>query len=513
MPRRIRFVLAGVVAACLTLAPATTTAAPPGQAAKLRTAITVQNMRAHEQAFQNIATANGGTRASGTAGYDASVNYVVGQLRAAGYTPQIQTFDFPFFQELATPVFERTAPTPRSYVPTTEFGTMTYSGTGDVTASLQEVNDNQFPPGPTPSSSNAGCEAADFAGFTPGNVALIQRGTCTFHDKALNAQTAGASAVVIFNEGQPGRTDAIIGTLGSPDFTIPVIGTSFAIGEELHTLLASGVVTVHIKTTTISEIRQTANVLADTPGGDPNRVVVQGSHLDSVVPGPGINDNGSGSSYNLEAAIQISKKQIKPRNKIRFAWWGAEELNLLGSQFYVDSLSDAEFAKILANLNHDMIASPNFVRFVYDGDGSDTATAGPPGSAQIEQIFLDWFDSQGLATDPTAFDGRSDYGPFIARGAPAGGLFTGAEGIKTQAQADVYGGVAGEAYDRCYHQACDTISNLNNTAFDQMSDGAATALVTLANTTGPLAATATVTRAVAHQRAASAVYRGELAQR
>ena len=108
---------------------------------------------------------------------------------------------------------------------------------------------------------------------------------------------------------------------------------------------------------------------------------------------------------------------------------------------------------------------------------------------------------------------RSDYGPFIARGAPAGGLFTGAEGIKTQAQADVYGGVAGEAYDRCYHQACDTISNLNNTAFDQMSDGAATALVTLANTTGPLAATATVTRAVAHQRAASAVYLGELAQR
>jgi Zn-dependent M28 family amino/carboxypeptidase len=513
MPRSMRFVLAGAVAACLTLAPATTTAAPPGQAAKLRNAITVQNMRAHEQALQNIATANGGTRAAGTAGYDASVNYVVGKLRAAGYTPQIQTFDFPFFQELATPVFERTAPTTRTYVPATEFGTMTYSGSGDVTTSLQEVNDNQFPPGPTPSSSNAGCEAADFAGFTPGNVVLIQRGTCTFHDKALNAQTAGASAVVIFNEGQPGRTDPIIGTLGSPDFTIPVIGTSFAIGEELHNLLASGAVTVHIKTSTISEIRQAANVLADTPGGDPNRVVVQGSHLDSVVPGPGINDNGSGSSYNLEAAIQISKKQIKPRNKIRFAWWGAEELGLLGSQFYVNSLSDAEFAKILANLNFDMIASPNFVRFVYDGDGSDTPTAGPPGSAQIEQIFLDWFDSQGLATDPTAFDGRSDYGPFIARGAPAGGLFTGAEGIKTQAQADVYGGVAGEAYDRCYHQACDTISNLNNTAFDQMSDGAATALVTLANTTGPLAATATVTRAVAHQRAASAVYRGELAQR
>ena len=146
---------------------------------------------------------------------------------------------------------------------------------------------------------------------------------------------------------------------------------------------------------------------------------------------------------------------------MRFAWWGAEELNLLGSQFYVNSLSDEEFAKIMANLNFDMIASPNFVRFVYDGDGSDTPTAGPPARREIEQMFLDWFDSQGLATEPTAFDGRSDYGPFIARGAPAGGLFTGAEGVKTRSAGDVYGGVAGEAYDRCYHQACDTISNLN----------------------------------------------------
>ena len=161
--------------------------------------------------------------------------------------------------------------------------------------------------------------------------------------------------------------------------------------------------------------------------------IVQGSHLDSVVPGPGINDNGSGSAYNLESAIQVVKNHIKTKNKIRFAWWGAEEFNLLGSQFYVDSLSDEEFAKILANLNFDMIASPNFVRFVYDGDGSDTGTAGPAGSGEIEQIFVDWFDSQGLATEPTAFDGRSDYGPFIDRGAPAGGLFTGAEGVKTAA--------------------------------------------------------------------------------
>jgi Zn-dependent M28 family amino/carboxypeptidase len=490
VPGTIRLVAAAVAAAALVVAPQAAPVSPAaginpapgiGDAAKLRKFVNVQGMLKHEQAFQNIANANGNTRSSGTPGYDASVAYVVSQLEAAGYDPVIQEFDFPFFEELAPAVFERTAPLPpTTYVVDQDFFTMTYSGSGNVTALLQEVNNNMFPPGPDPSSSNAGCEDADFAGFVAGRVALIQRGTCAFYDKALNAQEAGASGVVIFNEGQPGRTDAFAGTLGAPDFTIPVIGTSFAIAQDLHTRLGSGPVTVHVQTSTESELRPTANVLADTPWGDPNRVIVQGSHLDSVTAGPGINDNGSGSSYNLESAIQVGKNKIKTHNKIRFAFWGAEEFNLLGSQYYVDNLSDAERAQILANLNFDMIASPNFVRFVYDGDGSDTGTEGPPGSGQIEQIFVDWFASQGLASEPTAFDGRSDYGPFIDVGIPAGGLFTGAEGIKTAGQAIVYGGVAGEAYDRCYHQACDTMSNLNTTGFDQMSDAGATALMTLA---------------------------------
>jgi Zn-dependent M28 family amino/carboxypeptidase len=324
--RVLRLAVAGALVAGLVFPQTAGSASKEdGQAAKLRNAITVQGIKQHEQELQNIASANNGTRASGTPGYTASVAYVVGKLQAAGYSPQVQTFDFAFFQELATPTLERVSPDPKVYVagtsPPADFATMTYSGPGDVTAQVQEVNDNQFPPGPTPSSSNAGCEDADFAGFAAGNIALIQRGTCTFHDKALNAQEAGASAVVIFNEGQPGRTAVVAGTLGTPDFTIPVVGTTFALGEETHTLLGSGPVTFHVVTSTISEIRQTANVLAETPGGDPNRVVVQGSHLDSVLTGPEINDNGSGSAYNLESAIQVAKKKIKPKNKIRFAWW------------------------------------------------------------------------------------------------------------------------------------------------------------------------------------------------
>jgi len=501
---------------CVALAPSASSAASD-PAAQMRKIITVKGMMKHERALQAIADQNGGTRVAGTAGFDQSVTYVVNKLRGAGYKPVVQTFDFAFFSENTPATFERTAPTAHTYTEPGEFATMDYSGSGDVTANVQEVNDNQFPPGEDAGSSNAGCEAADFTGFIAGNVALIQRGTCSFHDKALNAQTAGASAVLIFNEGQVGRTDTIQGTLGAPDFTIPVLGTSFAVGEEIHNMLVGtpttppATVTVHITTDTTSETRQAANVLADTKGGDPNRVIVQGSHLDSVLPGPGINDNGSGSSYNLESAIKLAGSGITLQNKVRFAFWGAEEEGLVGSTFYVNSLSDDEFSKILLNLNFDMIASPNFVRFVYDGDGSDTPTEGPPGSAEIEDVFNDYFDSVGLAHDPTAFDGRSDYGPFIARGAPAGGLFTGAEGVKTAAQAATYGGTAGVAYDHCYHQACDTIDNVNTTAFDQMSDAAVTALTQLALLEGPLVSAAR-TRALAHTGVQSD-YRGSLLQR
>jgi Zn-dependent M28 family amino/carboxypeptidase len=146
--------------------------------------------------------------------------------------------------------------------------------------------------------------------------------------------------------------------------------------------------------------------------------------------GPGINDNGSGSAAILEIAEQMSELGIEPTNRVRFAWWGGEEFGLLGSEHYVSNLTTRELKDIAVNLNFDMVASPNFVRFVYDGDGSGTGTKGPNGSGNVEQVFLDYFAQQNLPTEPTAFDGRSDYGPFIDRGIPAGGLFTGAEGSR-----------------------------------------------------------------------------------
>jgi Zn-dependent M28 family amino/carboxypeptidase len=232
-----------------------------------------------------------------------------------------------------------------------------------------------------------------------------------------------------------------------------------------------------------------ANLIADTKTGRADRIVVVGAHLDSVVEGPGINDNGSGSAMDLEIALQMARLGIEPRNMVRFAWWGAEEPGLLGSRFYVDSLSKKEVKDVAVNLNFDMVGSPNYVRFVYDGDASDTDSLSSTGSGVVEDVFLDYFAALGMSSEPTAFDGRSDYDAFISVGIPAGGLFTGAEGIKTAEEAAIYGGTAGIAYDRCYHQACDTLANVNTQALGEMSDAAAHATLTFAQTTSAIEGT------------------------
>jgi Zn-dependent M28 family amino/carboxypeptidase len=237
------------------------------------------------------------------------------------------------------------------------------------------------------------------------------------------------------------------------------------------------------------QTKTTFNVLAELPRDDSN-VVMVGGHLDSVHAGPGINDNGSGSAAILDIAEAMRK--VEPVNTVRFAWWGAEKSGLIGSRFYVTSLTPQEQGDIALYLNFDMVGSPNFARFVYDGDGSlGTTPAGPAGSGAIEDLFVDFYDDRGLASEPTPFDGRSDYGLFIAPGVdiPAGGLFTGAEGIKTAAQVALYGGTAGQPYDPCYHQACDTFANNNDGVLDLNSDAIAFATLTYAmdtsSVTGP----------------------------
>ena len=217
----------------------------------------------------------------------------------------------------------------------------------------------------------------------------------------------------------------------------------------------------------------TSNILAESPTGDPNNVIIVGAQLDSVSTGPGIQDNGSGSAAILEVAEQMSK--VKPRNKVRFAWWGAEESGLIGSTFYVSNLSPDEQDQIGLYLNFDMIGSPNFVRFVYDGDGSSFGLCGPVGSDAVEAFFGGFYAGRGLAFEPIAFDGSSAYQAFLNVGIPSGGLFTGADGIKTPEQVAIYGGTAGEQYDPCYHLACDTFDNISLEVLGQNADAVAAA--------------------------------------
>lgn len=436
---------------------------------KLLECVTLVGVREHQAAFQAIADAHNGTRVSGSPGYDASADYVVARLEAAGYDVTQQEFQFQTFISLSPSVLERVSPPPGGPVQNT---ILSYSGSGEVTAAVTAL---PAPPvDPTP-----GCEATDFAGFAAGNLALISRGACTFAIKAANAHAAGASGVIIYNN-IPGDLN---GTLGN-GFTLdlPVTAVSQAAGQQLAS--TAGLI-MRLKTDTFRGIATTSNVLAESPGGDPTNVVMAGAHLDSVNAGPGINDNGSGSAALVEVAEQMAK--VTPRNKVRFAWWGAEEANLVGSTYYVNNLPAADLEKVSLYLNFDMIGSPNHVFFIYDGDDSDVVGAGPgpAGSAQIEKTFERFFTSVGEPFKGTDFSGRSDYGPFIAAGVPSGGLFTGAEGIKTAAEAALFGGTAGIQYDPCYHQACDTYANNNDHALDVNSDAVAFAVLQYAmNTVG-----------------------------
>ena len=444
--------------------------------AKLLGCVTIDGVREHQQALQDIADANDdpfypGTRAAGTQGYQDSVDYVAGLLRRAGYQVTLDPFEFTF---TFPAILAQLTPVAANY----ETGSFTNSGFGDVTGPVIPVDINLVPP----RASTSGCEAADFVGLDfsgTNDIALIQRGTCTFAQKALNAEAAGAEAVVIFNQGNsPDREGLIIGTLAPAVLGIPVVGASFADGAAL----AQAGSTAHIRVIE-PEVRTDVNVIAELPGTNTGNVVMAGAHLDSVQTGPGIQDNGSGSAAILETALMMAK--VKPQNTIRFAWWGAEEEGLIGSTAYVNGLSPAERDRIAMYMNYDMVGSPNYIFMVYDANESTfpAPVVVPPGSEAIEFVYESYYTSVGEPYDDAEFSGRSDYQAFIEAGIPSGGLFTGAEVVKTAEQQAIWGGTAGQQFDPCYHLACDDIDNVNLHALEVNSDLIAFAQLTFAYST------------------------------
>jgi Zn-dependent M28 family amino/carboxypeptidase len=424
----------------------------------------------HLQALQDIASANGGNRAAGTPGYDRSAEYVAERLKEAGYAVRFEEFEFPFFEDRAPPVLVVSEPGGEA---SGAVRTLTNSGSGDLTGRLRAVN-LQLGAGP-PAASTSGCEAADFDGFERGAVALIRRGTCPFQTKVEHAAAAGAAGVVIMNEGTNGRTDVFSGLLSKPA-AIPVVGISYERGRSLDTASRTdGGAIVRLAVDALAGKRATRNVLAEAEPAGSGPLIVVGAHLDSVPEGPGINDNGSGSAAVLEAALRLAHELAETRARVRFAFWGAEERGLVGSRHHVAALSEEERRNIAVYINLDMVGSPNFVRYVQEStkesgqqSGQKSAAAGDGLAATARREFLADFREHDLTIEERS-GGRfgTDTGSFSEKGIPTVGLYTGAGGPKSEAQANTFGGTAGRPYDPCYHQACDTVENINREVLEE----------------------------------------------
>lgn len=453
--------------------------------AEVRRAVTVRAIRAHLEALQLIAERNGGNRAAGTPGHEESAAYVSNVLEDAGLEVHTEEFTIPAFEQVEQSelgVVGAAGGGPEGVGPFADgadFKAMLYSASGSVQAPAAFL---AFDPGASGDElTGAGCESSDFAGFRKGSIAVLQAGPCLRRDQVVNAQAAGAVAVVVsypgWHEGSVRRP-----TLLSPlQIEVPVLSASSELGaalfEEAREAGSSGL-QMHVSTNVRTIDRSTMNVIAETPSGDDAHIVMVGGHLDSTMDGPGINDNGSGTAAILEVAVRLASAEL--RNRVRFAFWSGEELGLLGSRHYVENLSEDELESIALYVNLDMIASPNFVRFVYDDAGS------PPGSEAINELITGWLRSQGLETDPFDLQGGSDHGSFAQAGIPVGGLFTGATELKTVSEAEVYGGRPGVPADPCYHLPCDTVEAIDEQVLDEMADAVAHAVVTFSTRSPPI---------------------------
>lgn len=428
-------------------------------ASALKGKVTTDAMMAHLSKLQDIANANNGTRAVGTPGYEASVDYVVNTLRDSGF--DVQTPEF------SARVFHAEKPELTVGGRPVEARALDFSlGTppGGVSGPLVAAPANSL-----------GCAAADYGDLpVRGAVVLVDRGTCPFAQKEDAAAQRGAVAMIIADNVDEEQMD---GTLGpTTEVKIPVLSVTKSTGVQLRG--QPGPTTIKLDAS--AQSFKARNVIAQTKTGSDANVVMAGAHLDSVPEGPGINDNGSGVAAVLETAVRLGSSP-PVHNKLRFGFWGAEELGLIGSRNYVESLDLAALKNIALYLNFDMLASPNPGYFTYDGDQSLPMDARgkpvvPEGSAGIERTLVAYLKSAGKTAQDTSFDGRSDYDGFTLAGIPAGGLFSGAEGKMSADQAKLWGGTADQPFDPNYHQKGDTLDHIDRTALGINGGGVAYAL-------------------------------------
>ncbi len=451
----------------------------------------------HMVAFQQIADANPGpdghaSRNAGEPGYLASVNYVAGLMRAAGYRVTIQPYTMTYTGFSSTPLLNELSPTPHTFTLGPDFVAPSTSGSGDVTAPIQPVGGILIPAPAALNSSSSGCTSTSFTGFVAGRIALIQRGTCSFDQKIALAATAGASGVIVFNEGSTGRTTAS-SCGGLVNHGIPVAClASYAVGENLYTQAQQGPITARLRIQTVVDPgRVDYNLIADSPHGDTNHVVVVDAHLCAIY-GAGMLDNASGSSTILEIALKMAGTST--RNQLRFIWFGGEELGLLGSYHYTRTLPAAELGRIVFDIDADVTATPNYVYAIADPANSTGVSSFPANVVPASQVgnnyFASYFTAAGLPYQSRSNDGTDSY-EFAQVGVPNTGVLTGQDCCKTSTDVSKFGGYVGNyegtvpgtdggCVDRPFLW-CDNLSNNDPVVLTTVSKAFASVVFNLAN--------------------------------
>lgn len=486
------FAAAALVGTTTLLSPTGAVAASAGPTEHTDMGVTGADAFAHLSEISRISEENAATgyRSLGSPGYEAAGQYVEQVLEATGaFDVSRQTF------EVEDQTFENVGLTVAGVELTEDVIPLSYTEGYDDAAGSGEVP--VVLPGGDGAAAALGCTAADYTDDADGALVVVQRGTCSFSAKVTEASNAGAAGVIVYNN----AAGPLNGTLGARTQTnAPGVGITQADGEAIVAAIeasaetpspsptatptddpsapaaepVTGTLTLQTEFTTVD----TFNIIADTKAGDPENVIAMGAHLDGVAEGPGVNDNGSGVAGVLALAEAIAEQPTENDKKIRLGFWGAEEVGLLGSDYYVNDLAQNdpdELKRIKAYLNYDMIGSDNYTLATYDADGSyvpipDGVTV-PEGSVDLEEIYEDYYAEQDQPVVGTDFDGRSDYQAFMDNGVPVGGLFSGADAVKTAEEAELFGGTAGQPLDTNYHQASDTLANVSQESLDLFLPG------------------------------------------
>lgn len=462
--------------------------------------INIQQLYQHLTQLERLAVDQ--TRAIQTVGFNSTIDYLYQYLKSeTNLVVEREEFFYRPYQLIGTPSFSSIIDGK-----TTNHIYSTILSQSDYSVAQYSLEFNQVQSLPLVSIPNFACSDSDWSSVSQSftnKIVIVKRGDCTFTEKASLAEKYKAAALLIYNDGTASdRFQPITINLGEYN-QVPCLFLSYNVGQGLVSAVSdtSKSVSIRLVITVSKPSVPVSNVCAHTITGDPTKTILIGSHSDSVPAGPGINDNGSGTAANLVLAKTVSNlidKQVFPRYnyRVRFCWWGAEEVGLIGSAYHVNKAKQSttigqRLSDYLVNINLDMIGSPNFIFGIYNGNTapSSTPASAKPGSNKMTTLFRDWFNNNGLPSDYTSFDGRSDYGPFLAAGIAAGGLFTGADGTKTVEQRIRYesilgeglGGISGIRLDACYHRLCDNNQNINKFAIETMTRATAFAIDSLIN--------------------------------